>query len=659
VMSSERQVVLRGTSGAEVMAAKLTKEILEAYLNCKYKAQLTLAGQQGSKSDYEQLLAGFRREVRQQAIGKILARHSVDEVEMGIPMTFANLNAGPWYVLDAILEDDLISLRFDGLKRIEVPSKLGHYGYAPVLFHEGRKFGKEQRVLLELYGLILARLQGHMPSHGEIWHGKDCRTTRVRLNADLRKTERLLREVKDMVAAKSPRKLNLNDHCQICEFRKICRDQAIQEDSVSLLRGLGEKEISVYARKGIFTVTQLAHTFRPKRRGKRATPKVNHRYHALQALAVRDRRVYVLGTLSLPVAPVHIYLDIEGNPEEGFDYLVGMIVVEGGDEEHFSFWADSRDQEDRIFEQFLEIVSLYPDFLMFAYGSYERVFLQKMRKRAKQKNPVDNVLNVLVNTLSLIYSHIYFPTYSNGLKDIGGCLGCSWTEPDSSGVQSLVWRKRWENTRSEDWKKTLIAYNLEDCEALRRVTDFIYTHCAKPVAALDRRADAESCPIVASVDEIDRLGTVKHRGRKEFFHTDFARINECARFDYQRQRVYLRLGKRRRRKEEKEPRTFRNRNLRVNQRVVITSRKCPACGSHDITRPAKAHFGKGCFTKGRRAFDLVFTSGGIIPHAAMSETSSNCWKLSVISVASPSACLDDKPSCTSWMAARKSLKVGW
>src|SRR5277367_2927813 len=36
----------------------------------------------------------------------------------------------------------------------------------------------------------------------------------------------------------------------------------------------------------------------------------------------------------------------------------------------------------------------------------------------------------------------------------------------------------------------------------------------------------------------------------------------------------------------------------------------------------------------------------VIPHAAMSETSSNCWKLSVIRVASPSACLVDKPSCT-------------
>ena len=40
-----------------------------------------------------------------------------------------------------------------------------------------------------------------------------------------------------------------------------------------------------------------------------------------------------------------------------------------------------------------------------------------------------------------------------------------------------------------------------------------------------------------------------------------------------------------------------------------------------------------------------------IPYAAMSATSSNCWKLSVINEASASAYLVVRPSRTSWMAA--------
>ena len=153
-------------------------------------------------------------------------------------------------MLDANLEDDQFSLTFDGLKRVDGPSKLGDFHYVPMLFHEGRKVGKEQRLRLEIYGLLLFRLQGQMPSSGIIWHGRECRTTKVRLNGDLRKTERLLREVKEMVNAQSPPKLILNDHCQICEFRQRCHEQAVQEDNISLLRGISEKEIKKYARKG-------------------------------------------------------------------------------------------------------------------------------------------------------------------------------------------------------------------------------------------------------------------------------------------------------------------------------------------------------------------------------------------------------------------------
>jgi predicted RecB family nuclease len=400
------------------MPRKITREVLESYLLCKTKAHLKLAGQAGTVSDYELLLMANRAEVRRQAIEKIHEKHTDEQVVRDIPLTIAALRAGPSFILDATLEDDMCSLRFDGLKRVDEPSKLGAFHYVPILFHERRKVGKDERLLLELYGLVLSRMQGKMPSNGFIWHGRDCGTTRVRLDGDLRKTERLFREAKEMVGGELPPRLILNDHCQICEFRQRCHEQAMQEDNLSLLRGVGEKEIKSYARKGIFTVTQLAHTFRPRRRGRRAPPKQNHRYHPLQALALRDKRTYVFGTPQLPNAPVVIYLDIEGNPDAGFDYLVGVVVVEGDTEQRYSFWANDRDQEDQILKQFMETLTRYPDFVVFAYGSYEGEFLKRMRKRVENKAQVDMVLNALVNLLSLVYSHVYFPTYSNSLKDV-------------------------------------------------------------------------------------------------------------------------------------------------------------------------------------------------------------------------------------------------
>jgi hypothetical protein len=46
------------------MEAKITRDVLESYLNCKYKGHLKLTGQRGVKCDYETLLMERRAEVR-------------------------------------------------------------------------------------------------------------------------------------------------------------------------------------------------------------------------------------------------------------------------------------------------------------------------------------------------------------------------------------------------------------------------------------------------------------------------------------------------------------------------------------------------------------------------------------------------------------------
>src|SRR5262249_52965857 len=94
-----------------------------------------------------------------------------------------------------------------------------------------------------------------------------------------------------------------------------------------------------------------------------------------------------------------------------------------------SFWADHQDQELDIFEQFVAAVTRHANFVVFCYGGYERAFLIRMRKVTKHPQLVDTILNAMVNVLGLLYTQVYFPTYSNGLKDIGRYIGCSWTDP--------------------------------------------------------------------------------------------------------------------------------------------------------------------------------------------------------------------------------------
>lgn len=586
------------------MSKRITNDVLEGCLNCARKGSLKLAGEHGIRSDYEALLAEQRAEVRIRAVSKILVQYGEGQIARHLPLTAATLNRGLLFILDTALNNEAISLRIDGVKRADGASKLGEFHYVPVLFHEAEKLRKEHRRLLEVYAVLLSRVQGRMPGWAIVWHGKGARAAKVRLGTDPRKPEQILRDLQQMRSSEPPQVL-LNDHCQVCEFRQRCHEQAVREDNLSLLRGIGEKEVRKFARKGILTLSQLAHTFRPRRQGKRAVGKTHRRYHALQALAIRDKRVYVFGTPDLPDSPVKIYLDVEGKPDEGFVYLIGLVVVRQDDaEERLSFWADTKEQERDIFERFLSEVSRYEDFRVFCYGSYEKAFVKRMRTSAARKDLADRVLDRLVNVLSLVYAHVYFPCYSNGLKDVAGCLGCSWSEPDASGVESLVWRARWEATTEESWKRKLLAYNLEDCAALGKVTSFL---CALGRGAGDATASRTTGTAgleVARTDALKPHPTRRTWCRATFLIPAFAEINECAYFDYQRDKVYVRTNRTLARAARRRRSGNRVRKYCVNQRVDLTVATCPHCGSKKIL-PADAG------VRRRQLFDLKFSSSGI------------------------------------------------
>lgn len=591
------------------MATKITAETLEAHLHCHFKAQLKLAGEQGTKSEFEQMLSEQRGNVRLGSLEKILADQPMNRVERGIALTPQTLKLGAMFILDAVLNDDNFRLVFDGLKRVTGGSQLGSFHYIPMMFYESCHLRKQQKLLMAMYGVILARLQGRQPEVGIVWHGKECRPSKVRLAANFRDAERLLDSLRQMQVGGSSPSMILNDHCPTCEFRDRCRSQAIKDDNLSLIRGIGPKEIKAYARKGIFTVSQLSHTFRPRRKGKRAKPDVHKRHHSLQAMAIRDNTIYVLGRPELPANPVQVYFDVEADPEEMFVYLIGMIVREDGQEKQFSFWAESKRDERRVFEEFLDALSRYDEFLLFSYGSYETAFLKRMQKDTALKPRVDGLLKASVNLLSAIYAHIYFPTYSNGLKDVATCLGCSWTEPGASGLQSILWRAKWEATHDYQWKQKLLRYNLDDCAALKVATDQVY--------ALTKSAGTEAgeSPAVvgrfrvSNVPEIDRQGRIRKWGTVNFLHPEFGYVNGCAYFNYQRQRVYVQTN-RTLRKNQVQPTGYRNRRLKVTRRVEVLVSECERCKGTDIVTVSGRSVGKYA-PRVKRAFDLVASPGGV------------------------------------------------
>lgn len=587
------------------MPSKITGDVIDALQHCRLKAYYQLHGEQGTKSGYEKLLIEQRANQEPRIIEKIQREYREAEIATNLDLSAASLGKGASFVLGALLEDDRYAVHFDGLRKTADPSALGGFRFEPVLFCAAQRVRALDRQQLATRAVLLAKLQRTLPSGGTVYLGQNSARTRIRFGSTLTTAENILKEAERLQRAEAPPKLVLNDHCRICSFRDRCRDQAIREDNLSLLRGIGEKAIKRYARKGVLTLTQLAHTFRPRRRGKRADTPLTRRDHALHALAIRDRTIYVLGAPTIPKAGVRIYVDMEGDPEDGLIYLIGLVVCEAERVERYSFWADDKKGEAEIFARFLDIVARYDAPRLYSYGNYERTVIVRMRHQARRKRPVDAILAALTNVLTIIYPHFYFPTYSNGLKETAGYLGCRWTEPDASGIESVVWRKSWEKTGDASWKAKLIQYNLEDCDALHRICDFL--------------AEAPNCDDNSQLDEALRVAPVAQLDKlartvtwSKFAQADFDFVNKRAHFDYQRRHVFVRSKSSRRKRSGKTARRrWQNRDLRVTHRVEITATHCPACKSKRIVALDPKRRPKSVQTRRKRAFDLVITPGAI------------------------------------------------
>ena len=356
------------------MARRITDDVINALQHCRLKAFFKLSGEIGAQCGYEKLLLEQRANAQRNAIEKIRREYSKAEVATDLDLSVANLRKGATFILSARLNDDHHAIVFDALRKIDGSSLLGDFRYQPVMFCATRRVRVSDRQPLAARAVLLARVQGALPGGGVVYFGHDAARTGIRFGPTLTAAETLLQDAERLRRAESPPKLLLNDHCRICEFRDRCRDRAIREDNLSLLRGVGEKTIKRYARKGVLTLTQLAHTFRPRRRGKRVDAPLRLRDHALHALAIRDQTIYVLGAPILPTAPVRIYLDIEGDPEEGFTYLIGLVVCDGERVERHSLWSDDSKGETGIFFRFLDIVARYDAPRLYCYGNYETGF---------------------------------------------------------------------------------------------------------------------------------------------------------------------------------------------------------------------------------------------------------------------------------------------
>ena len=180
--------------------------------------------------------------------------------------------------------------------------------YSPILISLSTQPSVLVRKTLALASIIMGKLIGVVPKRGVLIIGTSQQRITVNIAPEILVLEKAIREVKRMIDADEEKIFRLNNHCSECAFSRSCRKKAVEIDHLSLLSGISEKEIKKLNGKGIFSVTQLSYTFRP-RRARKAVPTVKNDY-ALRALAIREKKTYIVQRPKLSSPKTLVFLDI-------------------------------------------------------------------------------------------------------------------------------------------------------------------------------------------------------------------------------------------------------------------------------------------------------------------------------------------------------------
>lgn len=536
--------------GDIVIGKKITSEVFIAYSQCPRKAFLLLFSDNiGIPHDYPRILEEQRKAHQSKYIEIFNQIHEDAQI-----YDEKNLMKGDFFIA-ATLRIECWEAGCDVLTKVNRDNSII---YEPTIAIGTYSITKEQKTELFFIGKVLGQIQKHLPIIGTLV-GMDGKEHRVKLENGYKEIAPFLKTLQVWMENKpaEPPALILNKHCPSCQFRDLCREQAVKENNLSLLDRMTPKAIQKYNKKGVFTVNQLSYLFKPRRsRKQKIKVPVKHSVE-LQSLAIREQKIYIQELPELTRKPVELFLDIEGIPDRNFYYLIGLLICEGGNSTYNLFWANETADEERIWRKLIEKINEYPDTPIYHYGSYESKAISDLAKKYSSSH--QDIERYLVNLNSYIYGKTYFPIFSNNLKEVGNHIGFFWSSPKASGIQSLAWRYFWEKTQDDDYKKILATYNEEDCKAL--------IFLANKISAIT--STANSSPHIDFANQPKKYATENG----EEIHNKFEIILKFAHADYDKNKIKLRQDEARE-SINKEEETNNKKRHQTHRKIVPKARKC-------------------------------------------------------------------------------------
>ncbi|MDB9528429.1 TM0106 family RecB-like putative nuclease [Oscillatoria sp. CS-180] len=484
----------------------ITDDLLLHYQRCSRRAYLDThhdSAQADRPSDYLQKIkqdsAEHRAAVLEDYEPLCRPQYQRGDWRKGAQETIALMSQGVDYIVGGVLlnavENDLYLVsRPDLLVKQAGWSVWGDWQYAPVDIKLGKKPKLDYQIVATFHAYVLAYSQGNWPH--ESWLAlREGRYHSVDLDQQLSKFGEALEAcLADLQSDRAPEVFIAHSRCDLCRWFSHCYETARDTFHLSLLPGVTPARYSHLKTQNLTTVSDLAQAHPTQLAylpgfGDAVAEKLVHQAQATlynEAIArtpTPPLNGFVLAPQDLPSAEVELYFDIEAAPDVDVIYLHGVLVVDHRTqtEEFHPLLAETVEDEQTAWEQFLDLVLRYPQAPIYHFCPYEAQTAKKLTQHYGSLPPDDlrRLLARFVDIHWCVTEAVTLPVESYALKHIARWMGFEWRDSDANGAQSICWYNEWLTTGDRAYLNAILRYNEDDCRATYHVKQWL-TNFAKP-----------------------------------------------------------------------------------------------------------------------------------------------------------------------------------
>jgi uncharacterized protein len=481
----------------------LTDELLLNYKRCQRRTFLDIYGNASDRNREKDFLIKLRRE-NHNHVDRVLTRLNLDcsktqsayqdwqikaqetenLMQQGVDCIYEGVLTLEWqpHHLASNLNGDRIVLIGNPHLLIKQPghSKFGDWSYFPVSIKLGRRPKTEYKLIAAFYAQLLTHIQEASPGISQLIL-KDYQTYKINLEQWIPKAQQLIIDcLKTLADTQAPEVFISRQRCNLCHWNAHCYEDAKAKQHLSLVPGITPNRYEYLQAKGILSIESLAAASALELGDEIGFEIASDITQQAQSLLGNQALIKWNYDPSLDLLvennSCELYFDIEAEPERNLDYLLGVLVVDRvkGQEQFYSLIAEKPEDEGKIWQDFIDLVSLYDRAPIFHFSDYEIDTMQRLAVLYKTPdNFVSSLLSRCVDLHRLVTNSVTVPVESYSLKSLANWLGFQWRDRSANGEQSVCWYDLWLQTGDRDLLNSILRYNEDDCRATFHLKEWL------------------------------------------------------------------------------------------------------------------------------------------------------------------------------------------